>query len=208
MRIGFFAVAVVVAICAGCVSNPMASGPKHTPLNANELQQKIDLVLDFESGRSDALPDDLFVLAPDSEKGTDDIEEIKATAADMKARHAEIETLRAKQILGEDHRGYLALRNDDSFENAADKNAAQQTMSTQNECRKAVYRGIARASEEKGLTLTRVERMFAARRMARSQSGALVQLPSNDAEFAAFQQTPLGQKLGTAARPGDWVAVP
>ena len=208
MRIGFLAVAVALAICAGCVSNPMASGPKPSPLHANELQQKIDLVLDYESGRSDTLPADLFVLAPASEKGTDDIEEIKAMAADMKARHTEIEALRAKQILGEDHRGYLALRNDDSFENAAEKNAAQKTMSTQNECRKAVYRGIARASEEKGLTLTRVERMFAARRMARSQSGALVQLPSNDDEFAAFQQTPAGQKLGAAARPGDWVVIP
>lgn len=208
MRIGFVAVTVVVAICTGCVSNPMASGPKHAPLNANELLQKIDLVLDYESGRLGALPDDLFVLAPASEKGTDNIEEIKAMAADMKGRHAEIEALRAKQVLGEDHRGYLALRNDDSFENAAEKNAAQQTMSTQNECRKAVYRGIARASEEKGLTLTRVERIFAARRMARSQPGALVQLPSNDDEFAAFQQSPIGQKLGAAARPGDWVALP
>ena len=208
MRIGSVAVTVVVAICTGCVSNPMASGPKHAPLNANELLQKIDLVLDYESGRSGALPDDLFVLAPASEKGTDNIEEIKAMAADMKGRHAEIEALRAKQVLGEDHRGYLALRNDDSFENAAEKNAAQKTMSTQNECRKAVYRGIARASEEKGLTLTRVERIFAARRMARSQPGALVQLPSNDDEFAAFQQSPIGQKLGAAARPGDWVALP
>ncbi len=208
MRKVFLAIVLAAGISTGCVSNPMAFGPKHAPVNANELQQKVDLVLDYESGQSDALPVDIFVLSPTSEKGKDDIAEIERMAVDMKARHAEIEALRAKQILGEDHRGYLALRNEDSFENAADKNAAQITMSTQNECRKAVYRGIARASEEKGLTLTRVERAFAARRLARMHAGALVQLPSNDDEFAAFQQTPLGQKLGATAKPGDWITVP
>ena len=208
MRNKFFAVVLAAVYCTGCMSNPMAFGPKHAPVNANELQHKVDFVLDYESGKSDALPVDIFVLAPTSEKGKDDIAEIERMATDMKARRTEIEALRAKLILGEDHRGYLALRNEDSFANAAEKNAAQITMSTQNECRKAVYRGIARASEEKGLTLTRVERAFAARRLARSQSGALVQLPSNDDEFAAFQQTPLGQKLGASAKPGDWITAP
>lgn len=207
MRKKFTAV-LVILLCFGCVTNPMASGPKHVPVKADELQKKIDLVLDYESGKTDALPAELFVLAPTSEKGKDDIAEITQKAADMKTGYADIEALRAKQILGEDHRGYLSLRNEDSFENASEKNAVQKIMSAQNDCRKAVYRGIARASEEKGLTLTRVERAFAARRVARSHGGVLVQLPSNDDEFAAFQQTFLGQKLGAAAQPGDWITVP
>jgi len=199
---------IALGACAGCATNPFGATPKRAPGEAAELQKKADALLDYAAGTADSIPVELFSVAPLAEAGKDAASEIQDTADEMRQHHAEIVKLKAHRVLGEDNRGYLALRDEDTIANSAEKNAVQQAMAAENDCRKTVYRGIARASEEKGLTLTRVERAFAARRLVRSVSGAVVQLPSNDDEYAAFLQSPRGKTMGQAAHPGDWVELP
>ena len=194
-------------LCNSCSTAPVAA-KKHAPIERVELLRKADAVLAYVEKMADALPADLFAAAPLEDTGNDRVQELHETAAAMREDAAAVAALKAQGVLGEDNRGYLDLRDDGAFADAAAKNAAQQTMSEENDRRKALYRGVARASEEKGLTLTRVERAFAAQRLVRSAPGALVQLPSNVEEFEAFAASPIGARLGARARPGDWVALP
>ncbi len=199
---------IALGACAGCATNPLGATPKRAPGEAAELRKKVDAFLDYTVGTADSIPVELFSVAPLAETGKDTASEIQKTADEMRQHYAEIVELKARRVSGEDNRWYLALRNEDTIANSAEKNAVQKTMAAENDCRKMVYRGIARASEEKGLTLTRVERAFAARWLVRSVSGALVQLPSNDDEYAAFLQSPQGKPMGQAVHPGDWVELP
>ena len=202
------AVLIALGVCAGCGTIPTGIGASRTPVDAAELQRKVDAVLDYTAGTADALPLELFSVAPLANTGKDAGVEIQEMADEMRQHYAELSKLKARRVLGEDNRGYLTIRDNDSFAGADDKNAVQKAMAAENDSRKSVYRGIAQASEEKGLTLTRVERAFAERRLARAAPGALVQLPTNDQEFKAFQQSPIGKQLGEMVHPGDWVGIP
>jgi uncharacterized protein YdbL (DUF1318 family) len=204
----FFSCVLVIGLCAGCATNPLAALPKHKPIDRGELIQKADAVLAYTEGAAESLPENLFAVAPLGDAGKDPAAEFHTKAEAMRSQHAELATLKARGILGEDNRGYLDLRNAEPLANAAEKNAVQKVMSAENEGRKELYRGIARASEEKGLTLTRVERVFAAQRLARSASGAIVQLPSNDDEYALFVESPAGKRVGQSGQPGDWIQIP
>lgn len=201
-------VLTVTLVCAGCATSPIVPIRKHDPVDPVVLARYADAVLDYVTATSNELSSDIFGAASLSDDTAEAAKEMQKRADAMRSRHAEISKLKARGVLGEDNRGYLSLRNEDRLENAAAKNGVQKVMAAENEDRKALYRGLARASEERGLTLTRVERAFAARRLARAAAGAVVQLPSNEAEFQALGQTPLGKQWPGTVRPGDWVEVP
>ncbi|NUM54546.1 MAG: DUF1318 domain-containing protein [Candidatus Hydrogenedentes bacterium] len=208
VRNGFISVLVVVGIVAGCATGPMAALPKHAPVDRAELDRNVDAVLAYVSGSSGAAPDGLLAPAPRDKSDKVDEHDPMTAAECMREHCAEVAALKSQGVLGEDNRGYLELRNTDLFATPADKNAVQKAMAVENDCRKTLYRGIARAGEEKGLTLTRVERAFAARRLAKATSGAVVQAPSNDDEYALFQESALGKQLGAAVKPGEWITLP
>ena len=195
----------VVLLCVGCATGSGIAAPKHTPVPRSELDAKADAVLAYAEGAADALPANLFAVAPLEESGKDRVAELTAIGAAMREHFAAVAALKSHGILGEDNRGYLVMRNDEPFANATEKNVAQKSMSDENDRRKALYRGLAHASEEQGLTLTRVERTFASRRLARAAAGSLVQLPSNSEEFALLRASPIGKRIDAAAQPGDWV---
>lgn len=196
-------------LSAGCGTTPLVALPKHPPVDREELNRKVDALLAYVSGATESLPDGLFApLQATDDSESEKAAEFLAAAQRMRDYFAELARHKAQGVLGEDNRGYLELRSSDLFATAADKNAVQKGMAAENDCRKVLYRAIARASEEKGLTLTRVERAFAARRLATSAPGALVQAPSSDDEYALFQESVIGKKLGPAVKPGDWFAIP
>ncbi|HRK35676.1 MAG TPA: DUF1318 domain-containing protein, partial [Candidatus Hydrogenedentes bacterium] len=145
---------------------------------------------------------------PLANENDDTVKKLMDVSAMMREGADEIAALKSRGVLGEDNRGYLVLRNNDRIVDAAEKNVLQKVMATENDLRKEFYRAMARTREERGLTLTRVERVFAARRIARATQGSIVQLPSDKAEFELLLSTPLAKTMGDAFQPGAWVEIP
>jgi len=201
-------VALAVALLAGCGTTGGLSEPKPQPVDSLELHQQADGMLDYLDGKSAALPQSLLEGVPLANENDDTVKKLMDVSAMMREGADEIAALKSRGVLGEDNRGYLVLRNNDRIVDAAEKNVLQKVMATENDLRKEFYRAMARTREERGLTLTRVERVFAARRIARATQGSIVQLPSDKAEFELLRSTPLAKTMGDAFQPGAWVEIP
>lgn len=204
--LSFLTMAAVLA--AGCGTTGSLNEQSAPPVDQAVLLKEVDGVLDYVGGGGAALPQTLLegvAATPDNEK---EIQNVHLAADEMRDRAPDIAALKAGGVLGEDNRGYLTIRNEDQLQNAGEKNQLQQVMAAENDNRKAFYGAMARLRREQGLTHTRVERLFAARRIARAPSNTIIQLPPDGDDFKQIKASPLGVALGEKCHPGAWVQTP
>lgn len=134
-------------------------------------------------------------------------------AKKLKERHPKIQALKNKQVLGEDNRGYVALREEAEeakayLSDSAKKNEAQQLVAAENADRKALYNETARLQDDPAVTLTLVEQVYAKKRLERASSGEIFQLPPEGEFFQEVKRLAHIKKLGDKAKPNAWVTIP
>ncbi|MCP4639750.1 MAG: YdbL family protein [bacterium] len=186
-----------------------SDGRNEAVLDATE-----DLVRDslrYIQGRRDSLgpaaePDD-----PSPEPGQVSARMVEL-AEGLRERAPRIEEAKRQRCVGEDSRGYLAVREDCAESQAvlADterKNEMQQLVAAENADRKDYYNELALVMDSEAVTLTAVERLFAQSWRDRAKSGLKYQLPPEGAEFDLVQASRFGKRLGDRCVPDAWVAV-
>ncbi|MDZ4860823.1 MAG: DUF1318 domain-containing protein [Candidatus Hydrogenedentes bacterium] len=198
---------MILALAVSCGTTGSLNEQQAPPVDPVVLLQEVDGALDYIAGGGAALPSSLSEGASAPEN-VEEARKLTDAADEMRARAAEIAALKAGGVLGEDNRGYLTIRNDDRLENPGEKNQLQQIMAAENGNRKDFYGAMARLRKDQGLTHTRVERLFAARRIARAPANTIIQLPPDGEEFARVKASPLGVSLGDHCQPGAWVETP
>ncbi len=224
-RILFAFVTATSLIALGCVITTKHKIDAHIVLDIRHIQQQADGVLDYIDGKSDDLPVPaeksslerpgwmdrlqyafLPVVPAYAAELNESTPRIKELADKMRERQPKLNELKKAGAIGEDNRGYVAMRESEGL-SAEKKNEAQQLMSAENDDRKALYREIARANAEANATLTVVERVYAQRRLMRAEAGEVVQLPAAGEDFDKFKASAAGKKLGDACKPGEWVTL-
>lgn len=229
MNRGIAAFATALSLIAiGCVITTKHQIDAHITLDIRHIQQQADNVLDYIEGKTDELPVAPAGKAPETQSRWERLRDllapihavyaaelkeaatprVKDLADKMRERQPKIEDLKRQKALGEDNRGYLAVRDSEALSDPAKKNEAQQLVAAENADRKSLYREIAQQNADQGATLTTIERVFAQRRLERAKSGEVFQLPPAGADFDKFKASPAGQKLGDACKPEAWVTIP
>jgi uncharacterized protein YdbL (DUF1318 family) len=229
MNRGIAAFATALSLIAiGCVITTKHQIDAHITLDIRHIQQQADNVLDYIEGKTDDLPVAPAAEAPAAQSRwyrlhdalapvkvayAAELKEattpsVKGFADKMRERQPTIEALKQQKALGEDNRGYLAVRDSEALSDPAKKNEAQQLVAAENNDRKSLYREIAQQNADQGATLTTIERVFAQRRLERARSGEIFQLPPEGADFDKFKASSAGQKLGDACKPEAWVTIP
>ncbi len=225
--IGFVAVGVVLIV--GCIIIPS----KHE-INAHiqldiRLEREAAQILDFIEGKTDELPPSLPTSTTNQDKASwlpalyqslmpiqrayaqdlkSDSAKARELAVKLRERRPVIDDLKAKGYIGEDNRGYAALRDHADLKDAKVKNEVQRIVHEENNDRKALYREIADLNQDKRATLSQVERVFARAYRQRAQSGHWIQLPTDPEDLEEFKQTSAGKKLGDKVKAGEWVQIP
>jgi uncharacterized protein YdbL (DUF1318 family) len=224
-RLMAFLVAVLV-VAAGCVLRTKHTIDAHIVVDIRYVEEKADDVLDFIEGKTDELPD--VVPEPTSwlDQLYDDVAPVRtAYAAEaeeemdaksklvdevlekMRKRHPKLEALKKTESLGEDNRGYVALRESETLADPEKKNEAQKLVHEENTDRKGFYKELVRLNRSRNLTLTDVERVYARKRLERAKPGEIFQLPEEGKDFDKFKNESAGKKLGDACKPGAWVKI-
>lgn len=225
-RIGLALATTVSLIALGCVITTKHQIDAHIVLDIRHIQEQADGVLDYIEGKTDTLPETeptsynagtsaferaLYAMAPIQVAYAAELKEsspkVKELADKMRERQPKIEALKKVGAIGEDNRGYAALRESEALADAAKKNEAQQLVAAENADRKNLYREIANDNADQKVTLTTVERIFAQRRLMRGSAGEIFQLPAAGEDFDKFKASPAGKKLGDACAPGAWVTI-
>ncbi len=224
-RIGLALATTVTLIALGCVITTKHQIDAHIVLDIRHIQEQADDVLDYVEGKSDTLPTTteptsfnaspgmlqqaLYAMLPVRVAYAAELKEsspkVKELADKMRDRQPKIEALKKQGAIGEDNRGYVALRESDAIADADKKNEAQQLVGAENADRKALYREIANDNADQNVTLTTVERIFAQRRLMRGSAGEIFQLPPAGEDFDKFKASATGKKLGDDCAPGAWV---
>ena len=222
-RLCAFLVAVLV-VAAGCVLRTKHTIDAHIVVDIRYVEEKADDVLDFIEGKTDELPDvgeeptswldQLYQHVAPIQTAYAAEEEMKAKSKrvdelleQMRKRHAKIEALKKTESLGEDNRGYVALRESEALADPDKKNEAQKVVHEENTDRKGFYKELARLNRSQNLTLTTIERVYARKRLERAKPGEFFQLPAEGKNFDAFKKSPAGKKLGDACKPEAWVKI-
>jgi uncharacterized protein YdbL (DUF1318 family) len=133
------------------------------------------------------------------------LDQIKAK---IKQRYGDVQAAKRTGAVGETNRGLLELAQPEKISDSEQKNKVQRIIAAENQDRKAMYKEIARLNKDDNLTVTAVEHVHAASLMKRAKKGDLVQAPPAGEHFDNFRSTPIGKKLGGAAKPGAWVTLP
>ncbi len=223
-RASITALAAVVAVFGGCVVIP-DTFDANINVTIRHIQEQADQLLDYVSGKSDALPP---IGAPEPEGNSmlervlDAIDPVQtAYAADlnessprvqqiansMKTRFNDVEAAKKTGAVGENNRGFLEMVKPDAIADADQRNTVQQTIAAENNDRKALYQEIARLNSDQNLTVSAVERVYAQKRLERAKSGESFQLPPAGPDFDAFAASAAGKALGGDAKPGAWVTI-
>lgn len=214
-------VLAAVAFIAGCVLKTEHKIDAHITLDIRHIRDQAEDVLNFIEGKSDTLPGVEESAAPPATESTSWYRGVlnaldpfpKAYAAElkqasprvseianaMKARNGEISKLKAQGCLGEDNRGYVALRDCDALGDAETKNAAQKIMADENKDRKALYNEVARLNADQNVTVSTVEGIYALERAERARSGEWIQAPSGGELLEEFKQ------FAPSAQAGAWL---
>ncbi len=221
----FITVAALLVIL-GCVVIP-DTFEAHITIDIRHVEEQADHVLDYVEGKTETI-EEVKVPAPQSmlrrtidflspirvAYAAEQDSEMKDTsplitqiADSMKKRFPEVEALKKTGAVGENNRGLLELVKPDALENDDARNAAQRTISADNEDRKALYKEVARINSEQSLKVATVERVYAQKRLERAKPGELFQLPPAGADFDAFAASTPGKKLGGACRADAWVTI-
>lgn len=197
-RAARWAAAAMVLAGLGCVTNG-AGGAVETHVSEPQAHARIAAALDYVCWARETPPAWL--------EGEDAFAALEAAKA-MRTRHDEVAALKAEGCLGENARGYLELRPQRRLEDPEEKNAVQRLLAAENADRRTLYRETARASGTLHLSVSAVERRFAAAWLRMGQPGALFELPKSGEAFDAFVQSEAGRALGPLCKPGAWVALP
>lgn len=227
--------AAVLAIVAGCVIRTEHRIEAHVTLDIRHIEQQAEAALDYMEGKTDVIPEltpapaaastsrlyrIMNALAPVQVAHA--AEELNTSSAryrqilqQINARSAQIIDLKTLGCVGENNRGYLELQDCDASKDAARKNEMQKLMSDENADRKAFYSEIARLnSDDKKVTVSYVERIYAWKRLERAQTGEVYQLPPDGGDapeghtFDVFKASAVGQRLADKCLPGAWVKIP
>ena len=184
--------------CVGCRGGAMMSQTTtRATLDVGAIEAQAAQILDFIDGRSDAPPP---WAGPDDDKNL--------FWEGFRDRHIFIADLKGKGCLVENNRGRLELRKCEDFGDAEDRNTAQRIMAQENRDRKTLYREVAHAHRDFGLSVTRVEQIYVMQRLLRAAPGEICQLPKEPELIAQLKKTELGTRLGDECRPGAWVIIP
>lgn len=224
-RVSVTGLAAMVAIFAGCVVIPNTFDA-NINVTIRHIQEQADQLLDYVSGKSDALPPIgaaepekqnslmervIDVLDPVQTAYAAELNEtsprVQQIANSMKARFNDIEAAKKTGAVGENNRGFLELTKPDAITDSAQRNTIQQTIAAENNDRKALYQEIARLNSDQNLTVGAVERVYAQKRLERAKRGESFQLPPAGADFDAFAASAAGKALGGEATPGAWVTI-
>jgi len=212
-------------VAAGCVIRTQHQIDAHIVVDIRHIEQQAESVLDFVEGKTEALP-----AAPAPEKkGSSFLEHaidfaspirtayaaelqqsspvVTELAKKMKERFQQIDEMKSKGCLGEDNRGYAAVRDCAYCSDAEKKNEVQKLCAAENADRKALYKEIAQLNKDQNVTVTQIERIFAQKRLERAATGGLFQLPPVGADFDAFKASPAGKKLGGECKADGWVTI-
>ena len=219
-------VAAVLVIAAGCVLRTKHTIDAHIVVDIRYVEEKADDVLDFIEGKTDELPDvgakpvswldqlydHVAPIRTAYAAEADEEMDAKSKLVDellekMRERHTKIEALKKTESLGEDNRGYVALRESEALADPEKKNEAQKLVHEENTDRKAFYKELARLNRGRNLTLTDIERVYARKRLERAKPGEIFQLPPEGKDFDKFKEEPAGKKLGDACKPDAWVKI-
>ena len=224
--------AALVLIAMGCVIKTKHTIDATINVNIRHIDDQADDLLDFieadaedseedKSNKSAVAPAAFSVwdavapirtaYAAETELKTAATPKMKELAEKMRERNPKIAALKKKNCLGEDNRGYLALRDDveeakDYLKDPEKKNEAQKLLSAENEDRKALHNEIARINE--GVDLIDIERVYARKRLERGEPGEIFQLPEEGEAFDKFKKTELGKKLDDKCKPKAWIVIP
>lgn len=215
---------VAMLVLAGCVIRTEHKIDAHITLDIRHVQEQAEEVLDFIEGKSDTLPGFEEEAEPTSwlRRALDAIDPFETAYAQMNTKSAKVEEiatalrknneaiakLKKDGCLGETNRGYVELRDCDALADAAAKNAAQQLVADENQGRKALYSEIARLNKDDGVTVTKVEQIYAVERLKRGKTGEHYQLPPAGDLFNDVKGSDVGKKLGDQCKPDAWVTIP
>lgn len=212
-------------VLVGCVIRTEHKIDAHITLDIRHVQEQAEGVLDFIEGKSDELPGfeeeaestswlrraldrlDPFPAAHAQEMKTDSAK-VKEIATALRQNNAAIAKLKNDGCLGETNRGYVELQDCNALEDAGAKNEAQQLVQNENDGRKALYNEIARLNKDDGISVSKVEQIYAVERLKRGKSGEIYQLPSAGELFNDLKASDLGKKLGDKCQPNAWVTIP
>lgn len=212
-RVAFGIILAVLAAGMGCVHVPKRLDAYVNGDVRDEIQRRAVASLDFIEGKTDVLPrtEEVSRLAPlrifavaTAYAGTNDAG--GSILLSLRSRNAQIVDLKARRLVGETVRGYLALRNEDSLD-ARQRNEIQRTVAAENKERKLLHEEDARVEKAHSVTVSMVERGYATERLKRARVGEWVQIPSLGEDFEAFKTSPAGQRLGTDCIPEAWVVL-
>ena len=228
-------ISAVLVVLGGCVIRTEHRIEAHVTLDIRHIEQQAEAVLDYMEGKTDVIPEltPAPAVAPTSkwDRVLDGMNPIPVAYAEkelntssaryrqilqqINARSGQINGLKAEACVGENNRGYLELRDCAALQDATRKNEIQKLMADENGDRKAFYSEIVRLnSDDKKVTVSYVERIYAWKRLERAQTGEVYQLPPDGGDapeghtFEAFKASALGQKLGEQCKPGAWVTIP
>lgn len=127
--------------------------------------------------------------------------------ARRKARAADIRAALDKGCLGENNKGYVALRPCEASQDAAEKARFQVLSDDENRDRKIIYTAVAR---RQGLEASHAEEIgiiFAGEIRKHLTTGQPFQVPEDDQQYEEFLKSDLAKKLGEF-KPGEWTVVP
>jgi uncharacterized protein YdbL (DUF1318 family) len=212
-------------VAAGCVIRTQHQIDAHIVVDIRHIEEQAENVLDYVEGKTETLPQ-----APTTEKkGSSFLEHaidfvspirvayaaelqqsspvVTELAKKMKERHQQLEEIKKKNCLGEDNRGYVAVRECDYCSDAEKKNEVQKLCAAENADRKALYKEIAQLNKDQNVTVTQIERIFAQKRLERAAAGEIFQLPSAGADFDSFKASAAGAKLGAECKADSWVTI-
>ena len=222
-----FCATALLAVALGCVIRTEHKIDAHITLDIRHIADQAENVLDFVEGKTDTLPgledaaeplshrlNFLNILNPIQTAHAASLKEttsprVREIATSMRERNPKIESLKQQGCLGETNRGYVELRDCAALQEASKRNEAQQTVADENQDRKALYAEIARLNRETpGITVAKVESIYAVERLSRARSGQIFQLPPPGDEFNAVKNSALGRDLDDKCVPNAWVTIP
>lgn len=230
--------AALLILGASCVIRTEHTIDAHITLDIRHIEEQAEDVLKFIDGETDTLPDfteteeasDAAPPNPESDstswlrRAFDALnpmpvayaQELKSSSAlvteiakRLRERNPKIDALKKAGCLGETNRGYVELRDCDALDDAEKRNEAQQLLAEENKDRKALYREIARLNtDQQGVTVSKVERIYAQQRLKRAAGGEIFQLPPRGEDFEEFEKSSKGKQLGDKCKPEAWVKMP
>ncbi len=222
-----FCAVALLAVVLGCVIRTEHKIDAHITLDIRHIADQAEDVLDFIEGKKDELPglegapepvSHIYrffnALSPMQTAHASSLEvttspRVREIAVSMRERNPKVEAFKRRGCIGENNRGYVELRDCDTIQTADERNEAQELIADENRDRQALYSEIARLNRDTpGVTVAKVESIYAMERLRRARSGDVFQLPPAGEQFDAVKGSPLGRSLGDDCKPNAWVVIP